>query len=106
MLFDLACGAGYGMEEQLATQQATHPENETLSEPLGRLDLHDGLAAAGFTKIHVLERPDWLEQEIAMWKEAAGLDPGDDPALRSLRDEALDVLATTGEGRVIASATA
>ena len=42
-----------------------------------------------------------------MWEEAAGLEPGDDPALRSLHEEAVAVLAETGPSRrVIASATA
>jgi hypothetical protein len=42
-----------------------------------------------------------------MWEEAAALDPGDDPALRSFRDEGVRSLATFSlVRRVMATATA
>jgi hypothetical protein len=56
----------------------------------GRLrlvNLRAGLAAAGFGDVQVRERPGWRVGERAMWEEAAALDPGDDPALRSFHDE-------------------
>ena len=68
---------------------------------------HGGLAAAGFIDVVVVEHPEWLERELAMWREAAELDPGDDPALRALRDDGVEVLADADSGRrFIASATA
>ena len=48
----------------------------------------------------------WLAREHALWEEAAALDPGDDPALRSLHDEAVRSLQWTGLlRRVLAVAT-
>ena len=55
----------------------------------------------------VRERPGWRDQERAMWAEAAALDPGDDPALRAFREEALRApLIMDLTRRVMASATA
>lgn len=63
--------------------------DERLSPRLRRVDLAAGLRQAGFTDIEVRDRPSWLACEHALWEEAAALDPGDDPALRSLHDEAV-----------------
>jgi hypothetical protein len=53
------------------------------------------------------DRPDWRESERAMWEEAAALDPAGDPALQSLHDEGVRVLASFELiRRVIATATA
>ncbi len=42
-----------------------------------------------------------------MWEEAAALDPGDDAALRSLHDEAVEVLPSIDlRRRVLATVTA
>lgn len=62
-------------------------EDDQLSARLRAVDLAAGLAAAGFTEIEVRERPAWRERERAVWEEAVALDPGDDPALHSFRDE-------------------
>jgi SAM-dependent methyltransferase len=76
-------------------------------ERLRRVDLRAGLAAAGFTDVEVRDRPGWRAAERAMWEEAAALDPGDDPALRSFHDEGVRSLGTFGlVRRVIATATA
>lgn len=81
-------------------------DNETLSARLRGVRLRDGLTAAGFTDVEVIERPAWQERERAMWDEAAVLDPGEDPALRSLHDEGVRSVATTGlVRRVMATAT-
>src|SRR3984957_6643869 len=61
--------------------------DERLSPRLRRANLGDGLRQAGFTDVEVRERPSWLASERTMWEEAVALDPGDDPALRSLYDE-------------------
>lgn len=63
--------------------------DERVSARIRRANLADGLRRAGFTDIEVRERPSWLARERAMWEEAVTLDPGDDPALRSFRDEAV-----------------
>ncbi len=74
---------------------------------LRRVNLRAGLTAAGFGDVQVRERPRWRACERAMWQEAVSIDPGDDPALRSFRDEALRSLETFGLiRRVMASATA
>jgi hypothetical protein len=53
-----------------------------------------GVGAAGV--VEVRERPSWLAREQALWEEAAGIDPGGDPALASLRDEAVASLKRGG----------
>ena len=53
------------------------------------------------------EKPQWRTTELEMWREAAALDPGDDPALQSFRDEGLRVLERPfGVRRLLAVATA
>jgi len=65
------------------------PVDERLSPRVRRVDLAAGLASAGFTGIAVTGRPAWRALERALWEEAAVIDPGEDPALRSFRDEAV-----------------
>ncbi len=82
-------------------------EDERLPDRLRRVDLGAGLAAAGFDNVQVRDRPGWRARERAMWEEAAELDPGDDPALRSFHDEGVSSLEIFGlVRRVIATATA
>jgi SAM-dependent methyltransferase len=61
--------------------------DERLSPRLRRVDLAAGLHLAGFTDVEVRGRPSWLARERALWEEAVAVDPGDDPALRSLHEE-------------------
>jgi SAM-dependent methyltransferase len=61
--------------------------DERVSPRLRRADLAVGLCQAGFTDVEVRDRPSWRAREHALWEEAASLDPGDDPALRSLHEE-------------------
>jgi hypothetical protein len=76
-------------------------------ERLRRVDLQAGLSAAGFEEVEVRDRPGWRARERATWEEAAALDPGSDPALRSFHDEGVRVLETFDlVRRVIATATA
>ena len=80
--------------------------DERLSPRMRRVDLEAGLQFAGFTDVDVRDRPSWLAREHAMWEETAALDPGDDPALRSLHEEgvrSLQLAATLR--RVLAVAT-
>jgi SAM-dependent methyltransferase len=80
--------------------------DERLSPRLRRANLADGLRRAGFTDVEVRDRPSWLACEHALWEEAAALDPGDDPALRSLHEEAVRSLQWTALlRRVLAVAT-
>ena len=66
-----------------------------------------GLTGAGFEDVDVRERPAWRAAERAMWEEAAALDPGDDPALRSFHDEGVRSLQIFDRvRRVLATATA
>jgi hypothetical protein len=76
-------------------------------ERLRRVDLQAGLSATGIEEVEVRDRPGRRARERAMWEEAAALDPGSDPALRSFHDEGVRVLETFDlVRRVIATATA
>ena len=82
-------------------------DDERLPDRLRRVNVHAGLAAAGFSGITVSERAGWRAAERSMWEEAAALDPGDDPALQSFHDEGVRSLGTfTLVRRVMATATA
>ena len=81
-------------------------DDERLSPRVRRADLGAGLHQAGFTDVEVRDRPSWLAREHALWEEAVTLDPGDDPALRSLHAEGVKSLEWTGLlRRVLAVAT-
>ena len=80
-------------------------DDQRLPGRLRRVDLGTGLTAAGFEAVEVRDRPGWRASERAMWREAAALDPGDDPALRSFHDEGVRSLELFGlVRRVIATA--
>lgn len=80
--------------------------DDELPARLLTVDLAHDLAAAGFADVTVEERTAWRAAERGMWEEAAALDPGDDPALRSFHDEGVRALATWDRvRRVSASAT-
>ena len=82
--------------------------DERLSLRVRRANLGAGLHQAGFTDVEVRDRPSWLAREHALWKETVTLDPGDDPALRSLHAEGVKSLEWTSAGllrRVLAAAT-
>jgi SAM-dependent methyltransferase len=78
----------------LTCWEPVDPGDERVPARLRRVSLGAGLAAAGFSGIVVTERPGWRAAERSMWEEAAALDPGDDPALRSFHDEGVRSLAT------------
>lgn len=80
-------------------------DDDRLPDRLRLLDLRADLTAAGFVEVTVEDRPAWLERELAMWREAAALDPGDDKALRSLHEEGVKVLEYPPTRRVVATAT-
>jgi SAM-dependent methyltransferase len=91
----------------LTCWEPVDPGDERVSARIRQVSLGAGLAAAGLADVEVSERPDWREAERSMWQEAAALDPGDDPALRSFHDEGARSLPTfTLVRRVMATATA
>jgi SAM-dependent methyltransferase len=90
----------------LTCWEALDPSDERVPERLREVSLGDDLTAAGFDEVEVVERPAWRDAERAMWEEAAALDPGTDPALQSMHDEAirsLDIFPLLR--RVLATAT-
>jgi len=85
--------------------EAVDADDERVPERLRRVDLARQLAAAGFERIEVTEKPEWRAVERNLWVEATSIDAGDDPAFRSMRDEGERVLATfDGIRRVLATA--
>ncbi len=91
----------------LTCWEAADPDDDRLPLRIRRVDLQRGLEGAGLVDVVVSERPRWREQELAMWREAADLDPGGDPALESFHDEGVRVLEHPhGMRRVIATAVA
>lgn len=91
----------------LTCWEARDKEDERVLDRLRAVDLRAGLTAAGFRDVVVAERPGWRDRERAMMEEAAALDPGDDPALRSFHEEGVRTLpAFDLIRRVIATATA
>jgi SAM-dependent methyltransferase len=93
----------------LTSWEPVLPGDERLSERMRRVDLGAGLRAAGFVDVEVMDRPQWLECERAMWDEAVELDPDASPALRSFHDEGVRSLKNLDLGlyrRTMASATA
>jgi cyclopropane fatty-acyl-phospholipid synthase-like methyltransferase len=91
----------------LTTWEALDHADERVPARIRAVDTEAGLAAAGFTDVVVRERPQWRVAEHAMWEEAAALDPGADPGLRSLHDEGVRVLPVFDlTRRVLATATA
>ena len=90
----------------LTSWEAVDRTDERLSQRLRRASLAADLRQAGFTDAEARDRVSWLAREQAMWKEAAALDPGDDPALRSFRDEGVRSLERAALlRRVLAVAT-
>src|ERR1700733_2754401 len=91
----------------LTCWEALDRNDERLSLRVRRANLGAGLHQAGFTDVEVRDRPSWLAREHALWEEAVTLDPGDDPALRSLHAEGVKSLQWASAGllrRVLAVA--
>jgi SAM-dependent methyltransferase len=91
----------------LTSWQPVDRGDERLSARLRAVDLGKGLRDAGFADVDARDRPAWLARERALWEEAVTIDPGDDPALLSFRDEAARSLGHSGLiYRVLATASA
>jgi SAM-dependent methyltransferase len=69
-----------------------NPSDERVLERLRRVDMHAVLTSTGFLDIDIREQPSWQAAERALWEAAAVIEPGGDPALQSLSDEAKLVL--------------
>jgi SAM-dependent methyltransferase len=76
----------------LTCWEAHDRADERVPSRLRAVDTGRGLRDAGFAEVATEPRPGWRAAELAMWREAAALDPGDDPALRSFHDEGVRVL--------------
>jgi SAM-dependent methyltransferase len=76
----------------LTCWEARDRADERISARIRRVNLSADLERAGFTDVEVRDRPSWLACEQTLWEEAVTLDPGDDPALRSLHDEGVKSL--------------
>lgn len=80
-------------------------DDAALPERIRQVDVRSGLETSGFVEVVHRDRPEWREDERRMWTEAASLDPGDGPAMRSFHNEAVRALANfDGYRRVMASA--
>jgi SAM-dependent methyltransferase len=91
----------------LTCWEPVDPSDDRLLDRLRAVDLRAGLTAAGFVDVTVQDRPDWQTVERGLWREAAMLDPGADPALKALHDEGVRVLQYGHlSRRVMATATA
>jgi len=86
--------------------QARDPADERIPARLHR-DIAAELRAAGFAEVTATDQPAWREAERAYWTAAVALDPGDDAALRSMREEGLRVAPVIDRtARVLARAVA
>lgn len=86
--------------------QFAEPQSDTLRERMRQLDLLGQLPRAGFVDVEVADKPAWRLADQTLWQEALAADAGDDPAMRSMQDEARRVLATfDGLRRVLATAS-
>ena len=90
----------------LTCWEASSRHDSGVPARLRDLDLGEALSRSGFQDVVVDARDDWRAVEMAMWAEAVALDPGDDPALVSFRDEGVRAVAAPASlRRVLASAT-
>jgi SAM-dependent methyltransferase len=91
----------------LTCWEPVDPDNARVLSRLRRVSLGAGLQAAGLRDVEVIERASWRPAERSTWEEAAALDAGHDPALKSFHDEGVRSLATFPLlRRVMAIATA
>jgi SAM-dependent methyltransferase len=90
----------------LTCWESAGSERSDVPARIQAMNLRRDLPAAGFTEVHVEERPDWDRAEREMWESVlAATDP--DPAMRSLQDEGRRSLsAADAVRRVFATATA
>jgi SAM-dependent methyltransferase len=86
--------------------EATDRDDEAVSARLRKVDLNSQLTEAGLVDVRVEARPDWLETERAIWRDATAIEPKGDPALQSIKDEGDRILPTIDKTRrVLATAS-
>lgn len=91
----------------LTTWEALDPDGADGPEPLRGFDPAASLASAGFVDVRREERPEWYARERALWEKLVELDVGDDPAMKSVREEAEETLPIFDQRRrVLVSASA
>ena len=66
--------------------------DDRIPERLRAVSLLSQLRAGGLVDVEVRDRRDWRSSERSMWEAAVALDPGDDAALQSLKEEGERVL--------------
>jgi len=66
-------------------------DDPSLSDRQRRSDFDAWLKGSGFTDVEVASREDWRAAERAIWQAVLALPPSDDPAIRSIQDEAREV---------------
>lgn len=76
----------------ITTWEAVEPHGSAVPDRIQRMDLGRDLERAGFVDVQLLDRPRWKNAEVAFWTAAAALEPGDDPALMSLKREGAELL--------------
>jgi SAM-dependent methyltransferase len=81
--------------------------DQRLPARMREMDLARQLPEAGFLDVEVVEKPAWREAERRLWEAALAFDAPDDPAMRSMQEEARRMLSTfEGLRRILATATA
>ncbi|HEY3630426.1 MAG TPA: class I SAM-dependent methyltransferase [Jatrophihabitantaceae bacterium] len=91
----------------LTTWEARDRSDDRISERHLQTDTQARLTEAGFADVRVVERFEWRTAERRLWEDAVALDPGDDPDLQDLQEEAQRILPTFDlTRRVLATATA
>jgi SAM-dependent methyltransferase len=71
----------------LTSWESAEPGDEQLGERIRNLDVAGALTGAGFDDVVRQERPQWHEAARRMWETTMAVDPGEDPALASMRAE-------------------
>lgn len=76
----------------LTTWEARDRDDQRVNERHRHTDTYGRLTEAGFADIRVVERPEWRTAERRLWEDAAAIDPGGDPDLQDLHEEAASIL--------------
>jgi SAM-dependent methyltransferase len=71
----------------LTSWQAVEPGDEQLGIRIRNLDLAASLTAGSFAHVSSTERADWHRAALSFWQHVMTIDPGEDPALISMRAE-------------------
>jgi len=75
------------------TWEALDRSDEALPTRIRALDLATALPAGGLVEVAVVDKPDWLDTELALWSAVMALDAGDDVNLKDAQEEGAHVSA-------------